>query len=226
MFKKNLLLACTTLISCAPLFAEDEVTRGGCKKFNSVRVCNNLTVGGSETVSGSVTAGSFILSSGDTLFNGLRNWAVFSNDGAITGPGTETILWDGAPAFTPKGISNNVGEITLPTTGTFLVMYTIRLTIAGTTALETAIAHLRQSTVAGGGGMTNITQAAITNNSNNLPADVLELQTQLSGYALITTTSTVNNVIDLTINLPAAGITIPVATTPDANAQLTILQLN
>lgn len=241
MMKKNLLLLCTLIAAYAPvadakskccnccsLTVSGSGSIGGSLSVGgSESVGGNLAVSGSETVGGSVTAASFILPSGDALFNGLRNWAVFSNQGAIVAPGLTTIPWDGTPAFTPNGISNLAGVITLPTSGIFLIMYTVRLSYTGEAGVNAAFLAIQQSTLAGGLGMTNITQAAVTTNTNNLAIAAGTLQeTQISGYALITVTSALNNAIELRLDLPATGYTMPIALGTDANAQLTILQIN
>ena len=63
------------------------------------------------------------------------------------------------------------------------------------------------------------------NSADLLPVGT-DVETQISGYAIVTTTSTSNNQINLLITLSTSAFTVPAALDTDANAQITILQLN
>jgi len=230
MFNKKLLIACTCITAYVPLcLANDanmcvDIKGKKCKTFNSVNICNylnvggNLTVGGTGTFGGAVTASSFSTPTMGLLFNGLRNWAVFSNQEAVGNGGT--VLFADASSANTAGITNTAGSITLPVGGIFLVMYTVRFSIAAATASGLALAQLQQTV---GGTPTDISFAVI--NTFDETAAGTAISSQVSGYALITTTSTSNNVINLIIGLDT-GFTLPLATGTDANAQITILQMN
>jgi len=225
MSKKLLVLL---LITCAPLCAKSNK----CKTFRNLVVCNALTAGtltvgtlnvtNNETVGGSVTASSFITPAGP-LFPGLRNYAVLTNTAAVTSG--SNVLWSATPASNlSSGITNTGGSITLPTTGIFLVQYTVRFTVTPFTGTETATAQLQQ-TVAG--TPTNISQAAITNNvaTDGISDAVPSSQRIVTGSAIITTTSSANNTLNLLITFDGND-SLPIAIAPDANAQMIILQLN
>jgi hypothetical protein len=237
MFKKNFFLLCALTAAYAPVavaapdcFREDEivdVTKGKkCCRCCSLTVTNNASIGGNLTVGGSVTASSFILSSGATLVPGLRNYAVFSNITTLTSPGTTVVPFAASSAASiSAGISiDGTGVITLPTTGIFLVMYTLRVAATGAIATGTVSAQLQQ-TRTGAGSEVAISQPAVVDLTDVIATVGLEVQSQISGYAIVTTTSTLNNQIDLQVILPA-GYTVPATLVPDANAQLTVLQLN
>ncbi|GEM_PF-2050657 len=194
-----------------------------CKTLKNVLVCNNLNVGGNENIAGSITASSFITPSG--LLNGISNFAVFSNQTAITTG--DIVLWASTPASSlSSGISFNAstGQITLPTSGLFLVQYSIKFNSTPFDGSSSVVAQLQQTLA---GVPTNITQAAITSNTavDMLTDSGPEFQRMITGYALLNVTSTNNNVIDLVVTL-GTNATIPAATGTDANAQLVVLQLN
>lgn len=234
MFKKNLLLLCALTAAYAPVAkAEDVDVKGKCKKCCN---CASLNVSGGGTIagalsvgsltsSGAITAGStvsatsFVTPSG-ALFNGLRNYAVFSNQAPVLN-GTE-VPFDEPSTFNSSAITDNgSGNITLPVGGIFLVMYTVRVAVAASST-GTATVQLQQ-----GNGTTfaAITQPAVINTTDTLPA-ATAIQVQVSGYALVATTSTSNNQINLEVSLSSGGLTVPAVGGTDANAQLTILQLN
>jgi hypothetical protein len=233
MFKKNFLLLCALTAVYAPVaiaeecFRDDEivdVTKGKkCCKCCSLTVTRNASIGGNLTVGGSVTAASFILASGDTLFNGLRNWAVFSNTSTQAGGTSAIIPFGGTPLFNNKGITNAAGVITLPNPGIFLVLYTVKIEWAEDDT-ETAFATLQQ-TVTGAGSQVDIGQPAIISSTQTTVVGEV-LQTQITGWAIVTTTSTANNQIDLFLNTPT-GTSLPAPViTGDANAEIAIIQLN
>jgi len=220
MLKKLLIiLACTNTFLRAD--RETEFKSNKCKTFQNLQVCNALNVAGNETVVGSVTANSFINSSG-LLVNGLRSYAVLSNQTEITSG--SNVLW----AATPAGnLSSNItfdpttGLITLPTSGLFLVKYSVRIDLGLTS--PSSIIQLQQ-TVAG--TPTNISQPAITHDiEDGETAPAPHTQSQLTGYALIAVTSTANNIINLVVTLNPDSDVIPATTGTDANAQIAILQL-
>lgn len=162
---------------------------------------------------------------------GIRNYAVLANQSAVTTgeiiPWTSSTISAGAvPPAASAGdpISVDVlGNITLPI-GVFLVEYTVRINKTPFDGTSTAVAQLQQTV---SGVPTNIAQPAITTNTSidGITAGVPESQTQITGVAIITVTSTSNNVIDLLVTL-SGGDTIPAATGTDANAELVIIQLN
>jgi hypothetical protein len=235
MFKKNFLLLCALTAAYAPVAAvapecyrEDEivdVTKGKkCCRCCSLTVTNNasiggnLSVGGTGTFGGSVTAARFITPSGGPLLN----WAVLSNTAAVlTGA---NVLWGATSASSvTAGITNNAGTgvVTLPIGGTFLVIYTARFTF--TAGPGSASAQLQQGST--GSGFSNISQAAVNNiGALALPATVTE-ELQLNGYAIVNTTSTANNQIQLPITLVLSATLPLTAVSGDANAELTIIQL-
>lgn len=233
MFKKNLLLLCALTAAYAPVAkAEDADVKGKCKKCCN---CASLNVSGggsiagalsvgSLTSSGAITAGStvsatsFVTPSG-ALFNGLRSYAVFSNQSdVLTG---ETVPFAATPAFSNSGITNTAGNITLPVSGVFLVMYTVRFGIAAG-ANGVGVAQLQQGN---GTTFTAITQPAVTDTLDTLPAGT-DITSQVSGYAIVTTTSTTNNQINLLLSFSTDFSVSPATAPVDANAQITILQLN
>jgi hypothetical protein len=151
-------------------------------------------------------------------------YAVLSNQSLITGAAANALF-----AATPAGnltggitLNSTTGVVTLPM-GTFLVQYSARFARSpGDT--QSASAQLQQ-TVAGVAA--NIAQPAIVNASfvdGLIDAEPLAPY-EITGDALITVTSTLDNNINLLIT-PAVNATLPAATGSDANAQLTILQLN
>lgn len=223
MFTKKTLLVSVSMLLCSQLLAsevnnvmdedEDATRRAKCGKFSSLIVCN------------SVTANSFVTPSGP-LFNGLRNYAVLSNQATI--PSGDNALWAATPAGNiSAGISVNnlTGAITLPESGIFLVQYSVRFTYdPNDTVISVASAHLQQ-TVAG--APTNITQPAITSTTATevVATEGTDSEVEVTGYALITTTSALNNVINLVVTY-TNNFSLLTATLIDANAQMTILQLN
>lgn len=240
MFKKNLYLVLLSAALIVPVAAvemmemvgmdlpEDmeitdaEVRSCKCKKFRCINVCGGANIGGNLTVGGSVTANSFITPSG-LLFNGLRNYAVLSNQAALTVDDTDTVLW---AATTENRLSSGItvdnitGDITLPTTGIFLVQYSVRLNRTPFNGDSNVTVQLLQAGLA--------SQVAITQNNSADGVTQAEpaSQTEVTGYALVIVTSSLNNTIRLDVTLPAGGATVPAATLNDANAQMTILQLN
>jgi len=224
MFKKFLV---SLLLVNVALFAEGEMSESGmlpefkskkCKTFKNLNVCNNLNVGGT------VTANNFVSTSGQ-LFGGIRNYAILTNQATIDS-GTN-ILWAETPAANlSSGISFDptTGLVTLPTSGLFLVQYTVRFTRTPFDGTSVATAQLQQTI---SGTPVDITQPAIVNFvgidgiSDVIPSsDVL-----VTGYALVTVTSSANNVINL-ITFYDNNTTLPAATAADANAEMVILQLN
>ena len=117
------------------------------------------------------------------------------------------------------------GLITLPTSGIFLVQYTVRFDKSPFNGTSTAVVQLQQ-TVAG--VLANVTQPTVTNNNSNdgVTAAQPASQVQVSGYALITTTSSTNNTLALGVTITGSNLSVPAASGIDANAQFTILQLN
>jgi hypothetical protein len=232
MFKKNLFLLCALTSVCAPIVADSfheedtvDVTKGKkCCRCCSLTVTNNasiggnLTVGGSETVGGSVTAARFITPSGGPLLN----WAVFSNtSGVLTG---EIFTWSTTPATSiTAGIRNNGGVITLPIGGTFVVTYTVRITATGPIIPGSggALVFLEQGST--GSGFNTIDQPTVIVHADLLPAGA-EIQSQITGQAIIITTSATNNQIQL-LPIFQTEYTIPLTGIPDANANMTIQQL-
>jgi hypothetical protein len=221
MFKKNLFLICAlTAVSVAitaDTFHEDEivdVTKGKkkCCRCCSLRVTNNVTVGGS------VTANNFInATTGLPVITGARNYAVFSNNSDVD---PDTIVPFGSTPLFPNttGITNNAGVITLPVGGVFAVTYAVRFTLSGSGA---GVAQLQQ-----GAGATFANIPPAINNTGG-GTDDSGLLLQATGFALIAATSTANNQIRLLINFLDAGITLPASAVPsDANAQIMITQLN
>ncbi len=212
---KTALLLSINLLLCSSIFAsemqEDDATRGKCKKFNSLTVCN------------SVTANSFITPSGP-LFNGLRNWAVLTNQAAVNN--TDNVLWAATPdANISSGITRNVdGTITLPTSGIFLVFYSVQFQFNGTTDPgndASGTAALQQ-------GSTDLNQVTIDTATinNNGASNALLISLEVTGYALISTASPSSNTINLNISL-GGPVTLPDLTAgTSANAQMVILQLN
>lgn len=232
MLKEKLFgLLFASLFVCAPVVAadcydpasdedicawRDETTRSHCDKcktFSSLRVC------------GCVTAECFKTPTG-RLFNGLRNYGVLSNTAAVTTGNRVLWLANGSGSVLSSGISVNTsnGYITLPTSGLFLVQYTARFNKVANQNQSVGTVRLQQSTTVGG-APANITAPAIISTTVTDTASAIVDQTQVTGFALIAVTSSANNVIALGVTL-ANGMSIPLATSPDANAQLTILQLN
>ena len=72
--------------------------------------------------------------------------------------------------------------------------------------------------------MTFVDIAAVNNITVTLLPGTVEEEGQLTGYAIVNVTSATNNQIQLAITLSGAA-SLPVATNPDANANMTILQL-
>lgn len=233
MFKKNLfLLILAVVLFNIPMSAMEvaqemqnrpeemqmsEADVKSCKKCKVIKKCLN--------VCGAVTASSFITPSG-ALFNGLRNYAVLSNQSVLVTGQTVPFAATTAGNFS-TGITNAAGLITLPATGVFLVQYSVRVSLDATdaTALEVATAQLQQGTAL---VQAPIGRAAITSNTTSIGTIETNniFQTQISGYALVTATSAANNVISLVVTFDD-GYSIPPATAgTDANAQMTILQLN
>jgi hypothetical protein len=106
--------------------------------------------------------------------------------------------------------------------GQQLRQYTARITVTGIVLAGTsAIVELLQGST--GSGFNNIGQPAVILHSEVLSAGLVT-QSQITGYAIVTTTSTANNQIELEALL-STNYTIPTAGAPDANANMTILQL-
>lgn len=180
------------------------------------------TVGGDLVVAGSVTANNYLTPAGPLSFYGIRNYAVLSNDAAV-GSG-QNILWAATPATNfSAGITNVAGSIILPV-GIFLVQYSVRFTVTPFAGSSTGTAQLQQ-TVAG--VPTNITQPAIINNAeiDGITDGFPSSERLVTGYAFIMVTSAANNALNMVITV-GTNITLPLATAPDANSQMVILQLN
>lgn len=155
----------------------------------------------------------------------LANFAVLSNQVAVV-TGTN-IPWSPLPDTISSGIvvDSTTGSITLPPfPGLFLVEYTVRITKTPFTGTAIATVQLQQTVF---GIPTDIPQAAITSNTSvDRVTDVVpQSDTQITGFALIAVTSSVNNVINLLVTITGGNITIPATSGTDANAQMTILQL-
>ena len=236
MFKKHFLITLLFAGAClraADIVGEDaEFKSSGCKKFKNLNVCNALNVGGNETVTGSVTAASFATPLG-TLVSGFRNYAVLTNQAAIAeSVSGETVLWGATAAgdlSADISVDTSTGAITLPTSGTFFIEYSVRLDRYppnGDPGTSLAIAQLQQ-TIAG--TSTDISQPAITNNldvdeitsGQTVPAS----ERQITGYALIQVTSAANKVLDLVVTV-TNNASVPATSGTDANAQMLILQIN
>jgi len=154
---------------------------------------------------------------------GLRNYAVVSNQVAVTTG--ENIPWSPASGTISSGITvDGAGNITFSKVGLYLVQYTVRLQKSPFNGTSTAVVQLQQTV---SGTPENITQAAITNNVSNdgLTAAQPESQTQITGFAIVNVTSSSNNVINLAVTITGSNLAIPAASGMDANAQLTILQI-
>jgi hypothetical protein len=223
MNKKFLtLLSCTSLLLQA---SSRDADRGSCcptNTFQNLVAANNITAG-SETVRGSITAASFILSSGDTLFNGLRNWAVLTNQAAV--PALTNVLWAATPpGNTSPGITFDpaTGVITLPIspagTGLFFVQYSVRYSATNS---GIGSAQLQQGPPAG--PFTNIEQPAIMSVGVITTGDTTD--PVLTAYALIRA-SAGNNALQLLIDLSGTVTMLAAVNPSDANAEMSILQLN
>jgi hypothetical protein len=212
MFKRNL-LALLCLLSI-PLYPKSK-----CKTFNRVKVCKSLTVGGS------VRACSFITPEGP-LVPGILNYAVLSNQAAVTSG--NNVLWastSNSNVSSDISINTTTGAVTLPTSGLFLVTYTVRINRTPFASTDIFTVQLQQ-TVAG--VPTNISQAAVTSSAatDGITDPVPVSQAQVTGYALINVTSAANNALNLLITIDQPGsITIPATSGTDANAQMVILQI-
>ncbi len=222
MFKKlllTLLFVATAKANCmADQSEEAESKSRKCKTFQNLNVCKNLNVGGT------VTANNFMTSSGQ-LFGGIRNYAVLTNQAEVISG--DNILWAETPTSNlSSGISFNAttGSITLPTSGLFLVQYTVRFTRTPYDGTSIATAQLQQ-TVAG--TPTNITQPAITTylGIDGTTGDIPQSNALATGYALVSVTSSTNNTLNLVATFDD-NATLPATTGTDANAQIVILQLN
>lgn len=194
-----------------------------------LNVVNDVVVGGNSVINGTVTASEFITPSGP-LFGGLRNYAVLAHQDFISpldAFNAYTFVWPSNLINISSGISvDNAGNITLPIQGLFLVQYTVKISLSPFNSVRSAVIQLQQ-TVAG--TPTNIDQSAITTNSSTADTDSSidpQRETQITGYALISTSSNQNNVLSLTVTLAGNNIKIPLATGLDANAQLMIMQIN
>lgn len=238
MLKKILitsLFASMSLQAAEVIDDDDAETKGSkCKTLQNLNICNKLAVGGNETILGSITANSFTNPMGK-LFSGFRNYAVLSNQAAVSqSTSGNTILWNSTTnnnLSSEISVNSTTGLITLPTSGTFFIEYSVRYNRlpplpTGSPNTDTFVAQLQQ-TVAG--VPTNITQPAITSSSytDNVYADlgVPLFQPQITGYALITVSSAANNAIDLVVTF-SGNDTMPAAIGTDANAEMVILQLN
>jgi hypothetical protein len=238
MFKKNLFLFCALTIAYAPITADtfhedDTVAKGSNKKCcsccsltvkNNAAIGGNLAVRGSEAVggnlavAGSVAAASFITASGGPLLN----WAVFSNTSAVA---PDTLFpWAATPATSiTAGITNNAGIITLPIGGTFLVAYTARVTATGP-IVPGNVANVALFQGSTGSGFNFINQLAVVTLEDVLiDADVI--QSPITGCAIITTTSTADNQIELMAFYAGEYAINAAVFSGDANANMAILQL-
>jgi hypothetical protein len=238
MFKKNLFLICALSAACAPIaasepdtFHEDEivdVTKGKkkCCRCCSLTVTNNATIGGnltvngSEVVRGSVTAARFISPSGGPLLN----WAVFSNQTAVTVDGAP-FPWAATPATSvTAGITNNAGIITLPIGGTFFVTYTVRITATGPIDPDnSAIVLLEQGSTSGSFDV--IGQPAVVALTDVIIDDGEIIQSQITAQAIVITTSAADNQFKLVSFLPDNYSIDAAISSADANATMTIQQL-
>jgi hypothetical protein len=233
MFKKNLFLFCALTSVCAPIAADSsheedtvDIAKGKkCCHCCSLTVTNDTSIGGNLKVGGSITANSIILPSGDALFNGLRNYAVFSNRTPQAANTDLVIPFGATPLFANStAITNSGVAITLPTTGLFLVMYTVRVQFAANENFVGAAAFLQQ-TADGGVTFTPILQPAVESSQQNTAIGEVP-QVQISGYAIVVTTSALNNQINVFLELGPNVMLVQSFGTTDANAQITILQLN
>lgn len=215
-FNPPFILIPLSLLMIPSLYAMSGVT--GCTGA-SAQFCN-LTA--SCIQSNNIIANSFATPAGP--FVGIGNYGVLTNQATVVSG--NNILWAATPAGNLSAgivVNTSTGNITLPTTGLFLVEYTVRFTRAPYEGTSTAIAQLQQ-TIAG--TPTNITQSAITQNVavDGLTFAIPQSNPLVTGWALIRVTSTANNVINLQLSY-GGNDTFPVASGVDANAQMMILQL-
>lgn len=156
------------------------------------------------------------------------HYAVFSSQAEVlTG---NNFLWNAGSQSIPEQIYvDNNGFITLPYLGNYLIQYTVRINKTPFDGTATATVQLQQTF---DGVPTNIGIPAITSNTtvDGVTAGVPSSQTQITGYALIHTSSESENAFDNVINLVAtlsnSSVTIPATSGLDANAQITIIQLH
>lgn len=155
----------------------------------------------------------------------LCNYAVLSNQAAVTDDSNVLWLENNPDNIFTSGISvdTSTGNITLPRHGVFLVTYTVRITRTPFDGTSVATAQLQQTS---GGIPTNISQPAVTNYTqiDGVTNTVPQTDSQIVGFAIITTDGSLNNVINLRVFLDT-NLTVPSTSGTDANAQLTIVQL-
>jgi len=176
----------------------------------------------------SVLIGAYSLHAGlftpsNTPAGGIRNYAVLSNQAAVTDG--EKIVWSSSSnVATPHVVLHDSGDISLLIPGEYLVQYTVRLTKTPFSGTATVVTQLQQTV---SGVSSNISQSAVTTNSaiDGITDSGPSSQTQITGFAVISTTSSLDNTINLTVAITGENLTIPVTTDLDANAQLMILQL-
>jgi hypothetical protein len=133
-----------------------------------------------------------------------------------------TIPFGATPLFANTGITNNGGNVILPAPGVFSVTYTAKFLATGT-ADGNATVQLYQGS---GTTFAAILQPAITATFDNNTSGADVINAQITGYALIVTTSTGDNQIRVQITFDT-GFEFPAPTvTGDANAQIMITQLN
>lgn len=222
------------LLVAPQVVCADETKSKKCKTFQNLNVCNSLkagsvTVNGNAIVSGTlavdgpVTAESFSTPSG-TLSTGIQNYAVLINSFGVDSG--NNILWEDTPAGNLSAgitLDNTTGFITLPV-GLFLVQYTVRFNIVSPATDPTGFAQLQQGPASG--PLSPIAQPAISSTSANIPDNAtlnIQLQPQVTGYALVPVTSASDNTIALNILL-FNGMRL-LGAMGEENAELVIVQL-
>jgi len=152
------------------------------------------------------------------------HYAVLSNQLEVLN--CQNILWNFVDQSIPEDIYvDECGYIILPYSGNFLVQYTVRINKSPNDGSATARVQLQQTFE---GEPSNIDAPAITHNISvdTVDAAVPGSQFQITGYALIRTTSCEDNVINLKVHLSDESLTIPATSCHDANAQISIVQLH
>jgi hypothetical protein len=170
--------------------------------------------------SNTVVASNFATPAGP-LVTGIGNYAVFLNSFGVNSG--DFVLWGDTPASNiSSGITldANTGYITLPAPGIFLVMYSVKFNLQNSTA-GTGMASVYQGPAAG--PLVQITPAPSIMGIFGVTDDANISQPLLTGYALISVTSSTNNTIGLNIQLfNGMGL---FGAQGDLNAELVVLQL-
>lgn len=167
-----------------------------------------------------VIAGNFATPSGP-LVTGIGNYGVFLNSlGVDSG---NFVLWGDTPASNvSSGITfdSTTGYITLPSTGIFLVQYSVRFFLPFDSD-GTGVASLYQGPA--GGPLVQIMPPPSIMTIGGNTDDGNQSQPLLTGTALVIVTSAANNTIGLNIQLfNGMGL---LGAQGDLNAELVVLQL-